>query len=293
MTKCKNEFAVKLIKAYQKNKSVIGVGHCKFYPTCSNYALETYQKFNFFYATLLVGIRILRCNALAKRRYYPVKLTKEEKKINNYLKQLKIKFNDDFIDYLQSISKENITNEDMYKYIYDYYFLPKHSHFINIPNTDTVYASRFIISKQPISCENKPANKLEFEDYLKITDELYQNKIISKTYQKCDLIETNDFLIPIDSITINSYLSNLNINEGIILINNYPNKIIYQDFEVIEFHNKKIKQLEKLIQGKNKVIIKTNNANILEFLEYIDHSINIYQKVDEINYFYDVNKRLD
>ena len=51
MAKCKNEFAVKLIKSYQKNKSVIGVGHCKFYPTCSNYAIETYKKFNFFHRT--------------------------------------------------------------------------------------------------------------------------------------------------------------------------------------------------------------------------------------------------
>lgn len=293
MAKCKNEFAVKLIKAYQKNKSVIGVGHCKFYPTCSNYALETYQKFNFFYATLLVGIRILRCNAFAKRRYYPVKLTKEEKKINNYLKLLKIKFNDDFIDYLQSIDKEDITAEEMYKYIYDYYYLPKYSHFKNIPNIDTVYASRFIIAKQPINYQKRPINKLPFEDYLKITDELYQNKIITKTYQKCDLVETSNYLIPIDSITINDYLSNLNFNDGIILINNYPEEITYLDFEVIEFHNNKVKQLRKLLEGKHKVIIKTNNVNILEFLEYIDYSINIYQNVDEINYFYDVNKRLD
>jgi putative membrane protein insertion efficiency factor len=76
----KNEIMVKLIKSYQKNKQIIGVGHCKFYPTCSEYALRTYEKFNFFYATLLVGIRILRCNPLSKGGYDPVPDSKSKKK---------------------------------------------------------------------------------------------------------------------------------------------------------------------------------------------------------------------
>ena len=70
-----SSFSLWLIRLYQR---IPGPWHnqCRYYPTCSNYAIETYKKFNFFYASLLVGIRILRCNALAKRRYYPVKLTK-------------------------------------------------------------------------------------------------------------------------------------------------------------------------------------------------------------------------
>lgn len=293
MAKCKNEFAVKLIKSYQKNKSVIGVGHCKFYPTCSNYAIETYKKFNFFYASILVGIRILRCNALAKRRYYPVKLTKEEKKRNHYLNELKLKFNDDFIDYIQSVAKENISSEDLYKYIYDYYYLPTHSHFTNIPQTDSVYASRFIITKKPINVINKVKNKLPFSEYLKVTDELFQKQIIDKTYQDTILKETDDFIVSIDSISINELLSHLNLNEGIILINNYPNKIDYLDFEEIEFKENKVKNFKKLIENKKKVIVKTKDINIMAYLEFVDYSINIYQNINKINYFYDVNKRLD
>lgn len=293
MSKCKNKFAVKLIKGYQKNKSIIGVGHCKFYPTCSNYALETYRKFNFLYASILVGIRILRCNVFAKRRYYPVKLTKEEKKNIKYLNELKVKFNDDFIDYIQSVSKEDITEEDMYKYIYDYYYLPTHSHFKNISNEDTLYASRFLISSKPFNIIDKPQNKLLFEDYLNITNELYNKNIINKTYKECNLENSSFYLIPIDSITIEEYLYNLNFTEGIILINNYPKSINYLDFETITLKENKTKEFKKLIENKRKVIIKTNNINIFEYLEYIDYSINIYTNVSEINYFYNVNKRLD
>ena len=75
----KNKAMVNLIESYQKNKSVIGVGHCKFYPTCSCYAKETYKKFNFFYASLLTIYRLLRCNPFKTRKYDPVKLTKREK----------------------------------------------------------------------------------------------------------------------------------------------------------------------------------------------------------------------
>ena len=53
---------------------------CKYYPTCSNYALEAYQKFNFFYASLLTFWRILRCNPFSKGGYDPVPLSRKEKK---------------------------------------------------------------------------------------------------------------------------------------------------------------------------------------------------------------------
>ncbi len=72
MNQDRNPLIIKMIKAYQKNKTTSG--HCKFYQTCSNYAIGCYKKFDFFYASLLVAIRILRCNYFAKRRYYPVPL---------------------------------------------------------------------------------------------------------------------------------------------------------------------------------------------------------------------------
>ena len=77
----RNKLAIKLIKNYQKNKQIIGTGRCKHYPSCSNYAIGCYEKFNFFKASFLVGWRILRCNPLTKKVYDPVPLTKEEKRL--------------------------------------------------------------------------------------------------------------------------------------------------------------------------------------------------------------------
>ena len=69
----KNEFIVVLIKIYQKYFSSLKPPKCKFYPTCSNYGIQAYRKYNFFKATFLVIIRILRCNPFSKGGYYPLK----------------------------------------------------------------------------------------------------------------------------------------------------------------------------------------------------------------------------
>ena len=45
-----NTWAISLIKKYQKNKELIGSGRCKHYPSCSNYAIGCYEKFNFIKA---------------------------------------------------------------------------------------------------------------------------------------------------------------------------------------------------------------------------------------------------
>ena len=73
------KLAIKLIKFYQKG-SYNRAPRCKYTPTCSNYALEAYQKFNFFYASLLTFWRILRCNPFSKGGYDPVPLSRKEKK---------------------------------------------------------------------------------------------------------------------------------------------------------------------------------------------------------------------
>lgn len=74
-----NKLVIKLIKLYQiytdgKHK------WCKYYPTCSNYALQAFEKFNFFKALFLTIIRILKCNPFSKGGYDPVPLTKKEKR---------------------------------------------------------------------------------------------------------------------------------------------------------------------------------------------------------------------
>ena len=73
-----NKLMIKLIKAYQK--ATENSDHrCKYYPSCSNYSLEAYQKFNFFYATFLTIYRIIRCNPFSKGGYDPVPLSRKEK----------------------------------------------------------------------------------------------------------------------------------------------------------------------------------------------------------------------
>lgn len=64
---------IKLIRLYQKYISPMYMPRCKFYPTCSNYAIEAYKKYNFFKATFLTFIRILRCNRFSKGGYDPLK----------------------------------------------------------------------------------------------------------------------------------------------------------------------------------------------------------------------------
>lgn len=76
-----NQIAIKAIKKYQVNKDIIGRGRCKHYPTCSNYAIEVYEKFNFFKASILTFWRILRCNPFSWKVYDPVPLTKKEKEM--------------------------------------------------------------------------------------------------------------------------------------------------------------------------------------------------------------------
>ena len=75
----RNKLPLKFIDMYQKGKNPYGPPKCRFFPSCSNYAKECYQKFNFVKASLLVSRRLLRCNPFAKGGYDPVPLTRKEK----------------------------------------------------------------------------------------------------------------------------------------------------------------------------------------------------------------------
>ncbi len=69
----KMKISIRLIRLYQKYISPLSPPRCKFYPTCSNYAIEAYKKYNFLKATLLTLMRILRCNRFSKGGYDPLK----------------------------------------------------------------------------------------------------------------------------------------------------------------------------------------------------------------------------
>lgn len=56
-------FAVRFISTYQASVSPrLGRGKCRFEPTCSHYALESYKRHGFLKATVKSMWRIIRCN---------------------------------------------------------------------------------------------------------------------------------------------------------------------------------------------------------------------------------------
>ena len=63
---------IRLVSFYQKSLSPLKKPSCKYIPTCSNYAIEAYQKHGFIRGTILSVYRILRCNPLSKGGYDPV-----------------------------------------------------------------------------------------------------------------------------------------------------------------------------------------------------------------------------
>lgn len=67
--KTRNSSAVKFIELYQKNKNPLNK-RCRFIPTCSNYSKDCYKRFNFFKASILTLIRLLKCNRLTKMGTY-------------------------------------------------------------------------------------------------------------------------------------------------------------------------------------------------------------------------------
>ena len=68
----------KLIKFYQK-LPLHSHSKCRFYPTCSNYMLESINTYGAFKGTFLGIKRIFRCRPFGKSGYDPVPLKKEKK----------------------------------------------------------------------------------------------------------------------------------------------------------------------------------------------------------------------
>ena len=81
-----NKICIKFIESYQKNKNPYSK-RCRYVPSCSNYAKECYEKFNFFKASTLSLWRLLRCNPFSKGGFDPVPLTRQEKKEKKELEQ--------------------------------------------------------------------------------------------------------------------------------------------------------------------------------------------------------------
>ena len=63
---------LKMIRFYQKHISPLFPARCKYYPTCSQYAVEAITKYGAVKGSLMAAWRILRCNPFSKGGYDPV-----------------------------------------------------------------------------------------------------------------------------------------------------------------------------------------------------------------------------
>jgi len=61
-----------LVRVYQRFISPMFPASCRFQPTCSNYALEAYERFGFFRGTWRTLRRIARCHPFNPGGYDPV-----------------------------------------------------------------------------------------------------------------------------------------------------------------------------------------------------------------------------
>ncbi len=71
---------IKIIRFYQKKISPLFGPRCRYYPTCSQYAVEAVERFGAIKGSFLTIYRLLRCNPLFPGGYDPVPEKKKRKK---------------------------------------------------------------------------------------------------------------------------------------------------------------------------------------------------------------------
>ncbi len=64
---------IRLIKAYQKQISPLLPVSCRFYPSCSQYALDAVERYGSVKGVFLAILRILKCHPFHPGGYDPVK----------------------------------------------------------------------------------------------------------------------------------------------------------------------------------------------------------------------------
>jgi len=74
-----------LIKVYQMIPFSSHIA-CKYYPTCSNYAIEAIKKHGSFHGTILSIKRILKCNPVSNGGIDLVPNNKIKRKVNKWKK---------------------------------------------------------------------------------------------------------------------------------------------------------------------------------------------------------------
>jgi hypothetical protein len=67
-----NRIAILLIRGYQLSLGRLMPGRCRFYPTCSAYAVECFERFSFCKALFLTLYRLARCTPFSQGFFDPV-----------------------------------------------------------------------------------------------------------------------------------------------------------------------------------------------------------------------------
>ena len=73
------DFLIKAIRFYQRRISPLFPPKCRYYPTCSHYALEAIEVHGVFKGMLLAIGRLMRCNIFFPGGVDPVPPKKEKK----------------------------------------------------------------------------------------------------------------------------------------------------------------------------------------------------------------------
>ena len=71
-------FFIWIIKLYQRTVSPLKPPSCRFVPTCSQYAIEAFERFGVLKGLYLSINRIFRCNPFCKGGFDPVPQKKEK-----------------------------------------------------------------------------------------------------------------------------------------------------------------------------------------------------------------------
>lgn len=230
-----NNWAIKCIRKYQKNKEIIGSGRCKHYPTCSNYAIGCYQKFNFIKASFLTLFRIIRCNPFTHKCYDPVPLNRQEKKELKKRKHQIIAF----IPYLKDISQKypKMEIQDYISLIYESTFGP-------------YYLKEKIASRiDLVSYLNFPPQEYRLEqidyNYVRIYPENVTDEIINDYLELINQSSMSDILIRLfnDKLYLFKQLVKkqeikLNYREVFSYINKYlENEIVFPNYSFSYLNN--------------------------------------------------------
>jgi putative membrane protein insertion efficiency factor len=64
--------ALLLVRGYRRLVSPLLAPRCKYYPSCSQYALDALREYGFLRGSVLASWRVLRCNPLSHGGFDPV-----------------------------------------------------------------------------------------------------------------------------------------------------------------------------------------------------------------------------